>query len=1066
MRFLPLAQPGCVLVVLILIGVAAPVCAQQKTDTAKTNAAKTGTANTQAGTRQYAAAVALQNRGVYDLAAEEWSKFIDSFQKDSRLDRAFHYLGICYLKSNKLDLAMQSFQTVIEPYPKFEMLEASYLYLGVTQYSIARGGKPEMYDKAAETFKTQLAKFPKGKYVGQATFYRGECLYARGKKEEAAKLYAELIEKSPKHELLADALYALGVTNGELGRQDAAGKAYEAFLKQFPKNKLATEVRMREGETLFARKQYKAAAERFAAAATAKGFALADHATVRQAASLAKLNQYAEAAALYASLPEKFPKSQHVGLANLAGGKCYYLAGDFAKARALLEKSLALGGDSAPEAAHWIARSLLKENKPADALAVVEKVLPAAGKSPFAAQLLMDQADAMYEIAKRRGESIALFAAVAAKYPKEPICPQALYMAGFAALGTGDYQTALKYANEFLTKHAGDKLAADVMYVAAESDLQLNQPAEAEKLFGQLLEKYPDHADAETWKVRRALALHLEKKYQETIAAIEPVLADIRTPDAVAEARYLVGSSRAELKEYDAAVKSLEASLAANPKWRQADDTLLVLANSYRQLDDVKKAKAAIGKLITQFPKSRLLDQAHYRLGEYCYAEGDLKTAAAEYRQVITKWPKSSVMPYALYGLGWTELGLKDYAGVDKTLSALVAQFPKDKLIPRARYARGMARQQLGNFAPAIEDLQAMLAADPSPQERSNARYVLGLSQVGLKKSADAAATFQTLLKDDPDHTGADKTLYELAWALQSAGKQDDAAKTFGQLVKKFPKSPLVAESCYHVGEHQYKKGRFNKGAVAYHKAMSTAGKTPLGEKAAHKLGWAYFRQDNFKDAQEVFAYQRVTFPKGPLAADATFMEAECLFKQNQFQEALDTYALVENPSGKNFRVLTLLHSGQAAAQLKEWRKSLELLDKCVEQFPDSPYLPQFLYEQGWARQNLGNTDEATKIYEQVIVKVSEAKTNAEVAARAQFMIGEPLFQQKKHAEAVKAFFKVIYGYGYPKWQANATYEAARCFEVLGKKTQAIKLYQELTEKYPKSDKLPLAKQRIDAIKG
>ena len=34
-------------------------------------------------------------------------------------------------------------------------------------------------------------------------------------------------------------------------------------------------------------------------------------------------------------------------------------------------------------------------------------------------------------------------------------------------------------------------------------------------------------------------------------------------------------------------------------------------------------------------------------------------------------------------------------------------------------------------------------------------------------------------------------------------------------------------------------------------------------------------------------------------------------------------------------------------------------------------------------------------------------KTHREVAARAQFMIGELQFQQKKFAEAVKSFFKV-----------------------------------------------------------
>ncbi len=88
-------------------------------------------------------------------------------------------------------------------------------------------------------------------------------------------------------------------------------------------------------------------------------------------------------------------------------------------------------------------------------------------------------------------------------------------------------------------------------------------------------------------------------------------------------------------------------------------------------------------------------------------------------------------------------------------------------------------------------------------------------------------------------------------------------------------------------------------------------------------------------------------------------MEGESLLKQKKFAEALAAYEQVKNPAGKDFAVLALLHAGQAAGQLKQWEKSLGLLGKCVAQFPDSPYLPEVLCEQGWAKQNLGQLDEA-----------------------------------------------------------------------------------------------------------
>ncbi len=79
-------------------------------------------------------------------------------------------------------------------------------------------------------------------------------------------------------------------------------------------------------------------------------------------------------------------------------------------------------------------------------------------------------------------------------------------------------------------------------------------------------------------------------------------------------------------------------------------------------------------------------------------------------------------------------------------------------------------------------------------------------------------------------------------------------------------------------------------------------------------------------------------------------------------------------------------------------------------------------------------------------------------------MIGEIYFNKKNHAEAVKNFFKVAYGYAYPEWQARAQFEAGRCFAVLGKLDEAKKSFQEVIDKFPQSKDAPLAKQQLGLL--
>ena len=260
--------------------------------------------------------------------------------------------------------------------------------------------------------------------------------------------------------------------------------------------------------------------------------------------------------------------------------------------------------------------------------------------------------------------------------------------------------------------------------------------------------------------------------------------------------------------------------------------------------------------------------------------------------------------------------------------------------------------------------MQAFLAAGGIElAEKSDARYVLGLSLVGQKKPAEAVATFRSLLSEDPKYAVADKVYYELAWALKSAGQEKESVDAFAELIKQCPDSPFVAEGQFCVGEAAYKDGKFQAAATAYAAAMEKAGKSDLGEKSAHKLGWAYYRLDSAAEAQQAFSYQRATWPKGPWPPTPPSWRRSASSSRRNISEALTAYEQVKDTSSKDFQVLTLLHSARPWTrrpwpcsgptrrdQRKEtWQKGLALLDRLIKESPDTAYLPEALYERGWA---------------------------------------------------------------------------------------------------------------------
>ena len=78
------------------------------------------------------------------------------------------------------------------------------------------------------------------------------------------------------------------------------------------------------------------------------------------------MEQYAEAAAVYADVAKRFPQSTIAREAELSAGRWFYRVEKFDDAAPWLRKAFDANGAEAPEAGHWLARIAIRGGKPAD----------------------------------------------------------------------------------------------------------------------------------------------------------------------------------------------------------------------------------------------------------------------------------------------------------------------------------------------------------------------------------------------------------------------------------------------------------------------------------------------------------------------------------------------------------------------------------------------------------------------------------------------------------------------------------------------------------------------------
>ena len=291
---------------------------------------------------QYRAAVAMQNRQMYDLAAKEWSTFLQQHGDDPLAAGAKHYLGVCFFQQAQFDKAERSFAEVVNKHPESERIADSTLNLGLSQFNQGQAGDQAAMRRAMKTLTALQQDHRRTAEAKQAPFYLAEAHYALGELDAAIAAYERAVELTTDKKQLTKVLFGYGVALQDQGDARQARRVFDQLLQLNPPRAIAAEARMRRADTLLASGKLAAAEAEFSRLAEDASSPFADYVRMQLGAAQYGRKQYAAAARSYAEVVERWPKSEFAGEATVAAGKCFYLAKSYDQARSWLQR--AVGG--------------------------------------------------------------------------------------------------------------------------------------------------------------------------------------------------------------------------------------------------------------------------------------------------------------------------------------------------------------------------------------------------------------------------------------------------------------------------------------------------------------------------------------------------------------------------------------------------------------------------------------------------------------------------------------------------------------------------------------------------
>lgn len=977
-------------------------------------------------------------------------------------------------RNRRFDLAAEEYQKFLKADPRPSPLDAADAWFGLSNARLFLGE----YKEARQAFEEFVQFAPSHPNAPTGRYRIGEIAYILGDLPAARKALDGYVEEAQgpggatgERRYLQAAWSRLGDVDFGLNDLPAARKAYENSLAGDPKGSLANRARLGLGRVLAAQAEPEPALRVLRDLAAKGGVEWADKAWIEVGKLESGLGRWKEAVEAFESLEKATPRSPLLGEARVERAEALAKIDRPEEAEAALrlvadDPSQAL----AAQAAEALGASLLARGKAADALAALDQAASRYSATPSASNLRYRAAEAALALGKLN-DARGRFLKLATDDPKAPSADDALLRATAMTLDAKDASTTRRLATLFGSMFPDSPLRADARLLDARAALALNQPKDAIRILeASLAEDKPGP------ELVQAASYYLGLAYQkdgqpEKAAEILAKVAGTPAP-AAADAQYLLGQTDFDAGRFEQAIPPLERYLAEKPKGEVADHALARVAQAKAQLGRFDEAAAALARLAEGFPDSPTLPPTRARLAEAALRAKDHDRAAALFR-LASESGDPAQKARARSGLGWSLLGGGHPAEAAAAFATLIESSPDDPLAPEAALARGYALDRAKQPEAAISAYALALKNYPKAPQAGPAALALARLQVEAGKAEEASKTFGLVLSDYPTTAGEplDAVLAEQGWALIDAGKPVEADAAFDRLLKEFPESLKGADARYNLAVSAFASKDFVKvlGLLGPVVAEGSKARADLVRSSLNLFGRAQAGANDRGGASATFARLIADDGEGADAfrREARFWKAEVAFKAGDAAQAEPEFAaLAAEPAREtDFKGLAPTAKArriQCLAQLGRWDETLTTADAFLASDRDDPLAPEVDYARGRACQGLARFVEARDSFDRVI----SARKGGELAARAQLMKGETYFHQQQYKEALRDYYRVILQYDAPEWQAIALLEAGKVHEKLGQWKEAAESYEKLRARFPADRNAEVAGHRLEAARS
>ncbi len=579
---------------------------------------------------------------------------------------------------------------------------------------------------------------------------------------------------------------------------------------------------------------------------------------------------------------------------------------------------------------------------------------------------------------------------------------------GYIEYSNGNYNNAL---SRFQRLANNPEYQKEVSFYTAQSTFLNDNLEEAIRLSDAFVSRYPQSEHVtEMYRIlgnshyrlgRSSRAIPYYERYQQRVA--EPLRGDA----------YFLGLSYLEANKLTEAVKMFQ--YATGESDALAQNAHLFLGQAYLKMNDKPKAQMSFASASrTNFDaKARETAMFNYALLTHQTNFSVFSESITLFENFLREYPNSEYANQVNDVLAETFLTTKDYD------AALAAINRIDKPGRRILEAKQMVLFQLGtqqfvngNTSQAIDYFDRSInMGNYDKKARTNAYFWRGESKYKINNFSAAAADFQSF--------------------TQEADKSDEN----------------YALGFYNLGYARFKQNQYATARTAFQNYVAAQSNKNVPEYAdAHnRIGDTYYFSRNFAEAEN---YYNLSAKLNPAGADyAAYQRAFVMGLQRNYRgkiNALDE--LMRTFPKSHYYDDALFEKSRALVMLNQDDEAVNVLNRLVSDFPQSPLARQGGVQLGQLHYNASRYGQAAAAYKAVIQNFpgSEDARSALLALETVYKDMDDIDAYVRYANSLPGGMRIT-----PLRQDSLTYMAAESLYMRGSKKDAENSLTKYLQSYP-----------------